>query len=140
MADRGPRRDREDVLAANAAFYDAFERADLDGLGGTWERTDRAVCTHPGWGMLRGWEVIEGSFAAIFRDGRGLQFIVTDVAVEVEGDTAWVTCDENLWGEGLAGTVAALNLFVRDPLDERWRMVAHHASPVPGPEPGSDGA
>lgn len=96
-----------------------------------WETTERAVCTHPGWGALRGWESIRDSFAAIFRGGRALQFIVTDEQVEVEGDTAWVSCDENIWGEGITGTVAALNLFVRDPLDRRWRMVAHHGSPVP---------
>jgi hypothetical protein len=63
---------------------------------------------------------------------------VTEVRVDVEGDAAWVTCDENLWGDGFAGTVAALNVFVRDPMDERWRMVAHHGSPVSvgGPEDG----
>lgn len=119
---------------ANDAYYDAFERADLAALGQLWEPTERAVCTHPGWGMLRGWERIRDSYAAIFR-GRRLQFIVTDADVQVEGDVAWVTCDENLWGEGVTGTVSALNLFVRDPVDRRWRLVAHHASPVP---PGDD--
>jgi ketosteroid isomerase-like protein len=88
------------------------------------------VCTHPGWRVLRGWDTIRDSYAAIFR-GQRLPFIVTDTDVQVEGQAAWVTCDENLWGEQITGTVSALNLFVRDPLDGQWRMVAHHASPVP---------
>lgn len=100
-------------------------------MGEVWERSDRVVCVHPGWGLLRGWEPIRDSFRAIFTGSAGLQFIVTDERVEVDGDAAWVTCDENLWGDGMTGTVAALNLFVRDPLDRRWRLVAHHASPVP---------
>ncbi len=89
------------------------------------------LCTHPGWGALHGWEAVRDSFAAIFRGGAGLQFIVTDEHVEVEGDVAWVVCDENLWGDGVTGTISSLNLFARDPLDRRWRLVAHQASPVP---------
>ena len=41
---------------------------------------------------------------------------------------AWVSCDENILGDGAGGTAAALNLFLRT--DETWRMVGHHASPV----------
>lgn len=48
----------------------------------------------------------------------------------MEGATAWVSCDENVWGEGVTATVAALNLFVQHPADGRWRMIAHHGSPV----------
>jgi ketosteroid isomerase-like protein len=123
------------VLAANAAFYAAFESRDLDALEDVWERTPRAVCTHPGWGTLRGWEQVRASFEAILRGDQPLQFIVTATEVDVTDGVAWVTCDENLWSEDVAGTVAALNLFVLDPMDGRWRMVAHHGSPVHGNVP-----
>ena len=41
---------------------------------------------------------------------------------------AVVTLDENLIGEQVGGTVAAVNMFRR--IDGRWRMVLHHGSPV----------
>ncbi len=56
------------------------------------------------------------------------QFILTNEAVAVHGDTAWVTLDENLVDSGGTGTVAATNLFVLS--DGRWLLVAHHGSPV----------
>jgi ketosteroid isomerase-like protein len=118
------------VLASNAAFYAAFEAGDLAGIEAVWERTERAVCTHPGWGTLRGWDAILSSFTAILRGGTPGQFIVTSAEVDVAGDVAWVTCDENLWSSGAVGTVAALNVLVRDPIDDAWRFVAHHGSAV----------
>jgi len=36
--------------------------------------------------------------------------------------------DEDLIGERIGGTVAALNVFTFD--GQRWRMVVHHGSPV----------
>ena len=69
------------------------------------------------------------SFFALFQNSQHLQFILTKESVEVAGDMAWVTVDENILQSGSATTVAALNLFVRDDLGD-WRMVAHHASPV----------
>ena len=118
------------MLAANAAFYDAFEARDLDRMSEAWEHSDRVVCTHPGWNVLRGWGPVAGSWFALFSGPQHLQFILTDAVVAVHGDTAWVTIDENLLdGERVGGTVTALNLFARTD-DGRWLMVAHHGSPV----------
>ena len=50
--------------------------------------------------------------------------------MEVLGDTGWATVDENLLGGDEGATVAALNLFVRSPVDDRWRIVCHHGSVV----------
>ncbi len=118
------------VAAVNRAYYEAFERRDLAAMDLIWEHSDRTVCTHPGWSRLHGWEAIRPSFAAIFRAGESLQFIITDEQVEVAGDVGWVVVDENLWGEEVQGTVSAMNVFVRAASDGGWRMVAHHASPV----------
>jgi ketosteroid isomerase-like protein len=121
------------VLAANRAYYDAFEGGDLDAMSDVWEHSDRVVCTHPGWASLRGWASVAASFFAIFQGGAGMQFILTGEHAEVEGDLAWVAVDENLLGTQVGGTVAALNLFVRHATG--WRMVAHHASAVSGSDP-----
>ncbi|MFA5884223.1 MAG: nuclear transport factor 2 family protein [Acidimicrobiia bacterium] len=126
------------VRDANSAFYAAFEARDFDAMADLWEHSDRAVVTHPGWPTLRGWARIAGSWEAIFRNTPFIQFVLTGEEVSVTGDVAWVTLDENILqttggadgdGDELAGAhVAALNLFVHD--GARWRMVAHHGSPV----------
>lgn len=126
----GPPTDDEAISAANRAFYDAFEAGDLGAMEQVWERSPRAVCTHPGWGTLRSWEAIRPSFELLFKRDDTLQFIVTSEEISLEGGVAWVTCDENLWSREFAGTAAALNVFVRDELTGSWRMVAHHASAV----------
>jgi ketosteroid isomerase-like protein len=129
----------ESVRAANAAFYAAFEQRDLDAMAEVWERSERASVTHPGWPRLSGWGKVAGSWDAIFRHTPFIQFVLTDERVDVAGDTAWVTLDENILqtagaeedaGDApLSGArVAATNVFVRD--GEEWRMVMHHGSPV----------
>ena len=59
--------DIEDVLAANVSFYDAFERRSLESMGQVWEHSERVVCTHPGWPILRGWPLVDGVLAAHLR-------------------------------------------------------------------------
>lgn len=127
--------DVDRVQAANRAFYDAFEARDLDAMSDVWERSDRVFCTHPGWAMLRGWAGVAASFFALFAGPQAIQFVLTREHVHVDGDTAWVTVDENLLGDQAGATVAAVNIFVRDDGD-RWRLVGHHGSAVvAGPPP-----
>lgn len=128
--DRNAELDVNAVLAANQAYYDAFEAADIDRMSEAWEHSDRVACTHPGWATLRGWSKVAASWFAIFRNPMRLQFILTDAVATVAGDVAWVTVTENLLGGGLGGTVAALNLYVRT--EGGWLMVAHHGSSVVG--------
>jgi ketosteroid isomerase-like protein len=117
------------VLAANRAFYEAFEARDIDAMSDVWEHSDRVVCTHPGWRSLRGWGAVSASWFALFRGPQRLQFILTNETVELSGGVAWVCVDENLIGaQGTGGTVAAVNVFVAD--SGRWQMVVHHGSPV----------
>lgn len=134
------------VLAANAAFYAAFESRDLDAMADVWEHSDRVAVTHPGWPTLRGWARVAGSWDAIFANTAFFQFLLGDETVSVAGDVAWVTVEENILqaggsregGEDLAeimgSRVAAVNVFTRVP--GGWRMVLHHGSPVVGdPDP-----
>jgi ketosteroid isomerase-like protein len=124
--------DHAAVVRANLRFYEAFEAADLDAMSDLWEHSDRVSCVHPGWAVLRGWSAVSASWAAIFQGPQRLQFILTNDAVAVHGDTAWVTLDENIIGSDSA-TVAAVNIFVREPTGDDplgWRMVAHHGAAV----------
>jgi ketosteroid isomerase-like protein len=117
------------VLEVNRAFYDAFETSDFNAMSDLWVHEDHAVCVHPGWTALRGWASIASSWAAMFDGPQHIQFIVTDEHVSVNGDVAWVSCDENLLTIGASATVNALNVFERAH-DGQWRMVAHHGAPV----------
>lgn len=124
------------VLQANQAFYDAFEASDLDAMSEVWAREQTTACTHPGWGTLHGWAEISASWFAMFQQSPPLQFILTAAKVNIAGEIAWVTVDENLIGvAGRAGdTVAALNIF--ECSTGRWRMLCHHGSGVAtGPRP-----
>ena len=127
----GPPDDVARVLAANAAFYEAFEQCDFDAMSDAWERGDRAQCTHPGWPTLRGWGAIASSWVTLLSNSERLQFILTNVVAVVHGDVGWVTCDENILAGPASSTVAAINVFVRDDFSpEVWRLVSHHGSVV----------
>jgi ketosteroid isomerase-like protein len=116
------------VRQRNRAFYEAFEAADLDAMSDLWEHSDRVSCVHPGWSILRGWGAVAASWAALFQVPSGMQFILTDEHVEVDGSMAWVTVDENIIGPEAGATITAMNVFARRGAD--WLMVAHHGSGV----------
>ncbi len=120
--------DVEAVSIANQRYYAAFEASDLDSMSAVWERSPRAVCTHPGWSMLRGWGQVSASFMTLFQGSSTLQFVLTAERIEIEGDVAWVSLDENLLGDDAGVTVSVINLFTRG--HDGWRMVAHHGSVV----------
>jgi uncharacterized protein (TIGR02246 family) len=125
-----------DVEAANTALYEALESADVDRMAQVWddEDPDALVCVHPGWPMLRGRSQVLRSFSAIMANTPYIQFFLTDVDVRVAGDTAVVTCTENILTEvtqeGSSGQVVATNVFrLRS---AGWRLQVHHGSPVMG--------
>ena len=117
------------VLAANQAFYDAHEHRDMAAMTDVWEQSDRAVCVHPGWSILRGWHAVGDSWTRILSGPGRNQFILTNLVVDIQGDTAWVTVDENLVEGAATGTIAATNVFCRSD-DGTWKLTLHHGSPV----------
>lgn len=116
-------------MAANRAFYDAHEQRQFVAMASAWERSDRITCIHPGWPILRGWEDVAESWRRILTGPGDNQFILTNESVVIVVDHAWVTLDENLVSSAGAGTVAATNVFARQP-DGAWLLVLHHGSPV----------
>jgi ketosteroid isomerase-like protein len=120
----------DEVLDVNLAFYEAHEARDLEAMRAVWEHSDRVICVHPGWPILRTWPIVEQSWVNIFAGPGRNQFILTNESVRVEDDVAWVTLDENLVAGAASGTVAATNVYVRSALG--WRLVLHHGSPVIG--------
>lgn len=122
-----------ELEAANTAFYDAFESMSLDRMEAVWAHEDAAYCIHPGGEILRGWPRVRRAWAAVFATTPYMQFIVTNLEVTEHGDVGVVSCVENVLAGEVSdhlhgGTAVATNVFVRR--DGRWRMLAHHASPM----------
>jgi ketosteroid isomerase-like protein len=123
-----------EVLAANSAFYEAFETGDLDRMRDLWVPHDQVLCIHPGAAPIHGAAAVMRSWALIMANTTYIQFFLTDVTVSRTGTLAAVTCTENmLAGEGdevgfRGGRAAALNVFTR--WGGSWRMWIHQAAPV----------
>ena len=127
--------DLEAVTAVNQAFYEAFETADVERMSSVWDDRDpeALVCVHPGWPALRGRAQVLRSWSAVMATTDYVQFVLSDVQVSIEGDTAVVSCTENVLtsvADMNGGTVVATNVFRRRP--GGWRLTVHHGSPVLG--------
>jgi ketosteroid isomerase-like protein len=135
------RDDEQAVLAANAAFYRAFESLDQARMEAVWLRAPHVTCIHPGWSALVGWGPVMTSWARIFENTLSMRFTVADARVMVAGDLAWIVCTEEIESEHRDGrmeaSVQATNVFARH--DGRWLLVHHHGSSihVPVVDPGT---
>ncbi|KRV48961.1 3-dehydroquinate dehydratase [Wenjunlia vitaminophila] len=116
-----------------------MERGDLDRMAEVW-LDDEISCVHPGWPVLRGRVDVLRSYALIMANTEYIQFFLTDVQVTVDGETALVTCTENILSGGpaepdggagplMGELVVATNIFRRTPTGD-WRLWSHHGSPV----------
>jgi len=81
---------------------------------------------------LRGWKPVMESWRRIFVNTPTIRFMLTDLAIDVRGDFAWVTLYENLnsslEGQNVAATVLTTNIFRKG--TDGWRMIHHHGSSV----------
>ena len=128
-----PKPAEEDVLAANAAFYAAFERHDVKSMEELWASEAPVACLHPGWEPLLGREAVLRSWRGILMGGGAPESIRCDRAtVCLYGESAFVICTEVVPGVEMAAT----NFFVRE--RGRWRMTHHHSSPIARRVPPSD--
>ena len=118
---------------ANASFYEAFNKRDIESMKNVWGKDAKATCVHPGWPPLKGFKPIFNSWEGIFKNSGNMEVQVSDVQVLVSGVLAWVSCVEKLYTIAESGVLASevfsTNLFYLE--DDVWKMVMHHASPVP---------
>lgn len=125
--------DEQPVREANKHFYMAMNALDIKEMDAVWANSDAAVCVHPGREALIGYEQIRESWSAIFSSSDAMSIAAGNERVQFSGDVAWVTCTETIslmTEEGLAAAAAqATNIFRR--INGRWRMILHHASPIP---------
>ncbi len=114
----------EALLAANDAFYRAFNQRDLEAMEMVWSQSVPVSCIHPGWNLLSGRAEVLESWEAIMSNPEQVRIVSGGATAEVVGSVAFVVCREFVGGSPLIAT----NLFVREGID--WRLVHHHSSPV----------
>lgn len=111
------------VLAANAAYYEAFETADFARMSAIWA-PDEVSCIHPGWPVLVGRRAVLESYFNILANPHQERIAHHDEIVILSAGEARVFCIETVSGVQLAAT----NWFRR--VDTAWRMIHHQASPI----------
>lgn len=125
-----------EVVAVNEKFYRALESLEIDRMDKVWHHAEWTTCVHPGSQMLTGWDTIRKSWKQIFKGTQDIRFELSDTRVRIENRTAWVTCTENILHLSTSGVsnvaATATNVFLQT--TEGWRLVLHHASPVPETE------
>lgn len=124
---------RDQVMAANQAFYDAFAGRDLDALMGCWAQDDDVACIHPGGTPLCGYDLVRTSWEGLMSaDTDDFTIHPEVVSVSYEDPVATVVCMERFathgHGGGSRADLVATNVFVLGA--GGWRMLVHHASPV----------
>lgn len=118
---------------AEAAFYDALERADLDALMAVWAEDEEIVCIQPGGPRMTGYASVRESWRRIFESGQRLTVTISQPVV-LQGMLVTVhsLCEQIGLRGGEAGQTAPLmatNVYVRGA--HGWRLLVHHASPAP---------
>ncbi len=114
----------ESVLAANEAFYRAFNQKDLDAMDDAWAKSDDISCVHPGWNVLQGRDAVVESWHAILSNPEQPRIVVGSASVTISGEVAVVVCRELVAGSPLAAT----NVFVREA--KEWKLLHHQSGPV----------
>ena len=118
---------------AEAAFYDALERADLEALMAVWAEDEEIVCIQPGGPRMTGYASVREVWRRIFENGQRL-IVTLSQPVILQGMLVTVhsLCEQISLRGGESDQTAPLvatNVYVRGA--HGWRLLVHHASPAP---------
>lgn len=117
---------------AEAAFYDALTKSDLDAMMAVWADDDEIYCVHPGGARVSGVAQVRESWRQIFAGGQTLRFQLRGQQYLHSMMVSAHSVYEHLSVAGETRTrnpIISTNIYLRT--ERGWRMVAHHASPAP---------
>jgi uncharacterized protein (TIGR02246 family) len=117
---------------AEAAFYEALESADVEAMMEVWAEDEEIVCVHPGGPRLAGYDQVRASWAQMFGSGQKLKVHLDNQVVLAGMMLSIHSVHENILLPGETRPrppVAATNVYLRT--GNGWRLLLHHASPVP---------
>lgn len=115
-----------------AAFYEAFETADLSAMRAVWADVRGIICVHPLGEPLVGPRAVLGSWEEMFAKGPEMHFRVRLLQQTRTEDLATHLVSEHIRVSGEAEErppVIATNIYRY--CSGGWRMIVHHASPIP---------
>jgi ketosteroid isomerase-like protein len=114
---------------AEAAFYAAFEKADLAAMMEVWATDENIVCIHPLGPTLVGRNAVERSWKAIFQDTSPMRFRIEAQHRTAGSNVVVHVVHEHIEAAEQSHIVLATNVYHL--IDAGWCMVLHHASPPP---------
>jgi ketosteroid isomerase-like protein len=120
---------------AEAAFYEAFMKHDLDAMMSVWADEDEVYCVHPRGPRMTGVAQVRESWRQIFSSAQNVRFQVREqhllqammVSIHSVYEQISVAGEERT-----RASVVATNIYMRT--ERGWRMMVHHASPAPALE------
>ena len=119
------------ALEAEAAFYDALARSDLDAMMQVWSEDDEVVCIHPDGARLVGLRAVHESWRQLFAGGTRLAVSVSQRIVAGNSLLATHNVIEHValpGDERMPPPMIATNIYASGP--RGWKMIMHHASPA----------
>ena len=125
---------------AEAAFYEALERCDLDGMMAVWAEDEDIVCVHPAGARLTGQDQVRESWAKMFAAGPQArlaieqQVAISGMMLAVHSVFERFTIPQAR-PEAQPAPIVATNVYLRTAAG--WRMIVHHASPAPAQPPAA---
>ena len=120
---------------AEAAFYEAFMKHDLEAMMEVWADDDEVYCVHPRGARIAGVAAVRDSWREIFAAAQTVRFrlreqhLLQAMMVSVHSVYEQLTAPEE---SRARGCVIATNIYMRT--ERGWRMMVHHASPAPAVE------
>jgi ketosteroid isomerase-like protein len=121
-----------EILAANVAFYRAFEKKDIEAMSAVWSQGTESLCVHPGRNALRGWNAIRPSWEKIFQNTAYIEINIDIITTQINDNIAYIVLIENilqvLGGKRIEAQSMATNVFQH--LGGKWYLVHHHGSPI----------
>jgi ketosteroid isomerase-like protein len=123
---------------AEAAFYDALQRGDLEAFMSVWAEDEEIVCILPGGPRLAGYASVRETWRRIFETERRFSITISQPII-LQGMLVSV---HNLHEQinlksreaGQTTPVLATNVYIRGALG--WRLLVHHASSTLHESPG----
>jgi ketosteroid isomerase-like protein len=124
---------------AEAAFYEAFQKRDLEAMMAVWSDDDEVYCVHPRGPRIAGIAQVRESWRQIFASAQQVRFQVREqhllqaMMVSIHSVYEHITTSDD---PRARACVLATNIYMRT--ERGWRMMVHHASPAPAleqPEP-----
>ncbi|MEB3179977.1 MAG: nuclear transport factor 2 family protein [Nostocaceae cyanobacterium] len=121
-----------EILAANDAFYRAFEKKDMEAMSNLWSQGTGSLCIHPGRKALHGWKEIRASWEQIFKNTAYIEIETEIISTEIREHIGYVVLTENVMqviaGRKMQAISMATNIF--EFFGGKWYLVHHHGSPL----------